>query len=107
VPSKACSHAIAENAADDAGIVAVPHLSRDLLGVMDNPANMFRHASAEHHRGLAYEDDRLPFMYNLVDQYQVMKRYNKGYSTTLSMSVPAGWARLAVGSVPTGFSRNL
>ena len=90
VPSKACSHAIAENADDDAGIVAVPHLSRDLLGVMDNPGDMFGTHPQNIIRGLAYEDDRLPFMFNLVDQYQVMKRYNKGYSYNL-VYVGPGW----------------
>jgi len=90
VPSKKCSHAIAENEADDSGIVAVPHLSRDLLGVMDNSGDMFGTHPQNIIRGLAYEDDRLPFMYNLIDQYQVMKRYNKGYSYNL-VYVGPGW----------------
>ncbi|MGE4488930.1 MAG: hypothetical protein AB7E95_05220 [Kiritimatiellales bacterium] len=90
VPSKKCSHAIAENEEDDSGIVAVPHLSRDLLGVMDNSGDMFGTHPQNIIRGLAYEDDRLPFMYNLVDQYQVMKKYNKGYSYNLVYIGP-GW----------------
>jgi len=90
VPSKKCSHAIAENAEDDSGIVAVPHLSRDLLGVMDNAGDMFGTHPQNIIRGLAYEDDRLPFMYNLVDQYQVMKKYNKGFSYNL-VYVGPGW----------------
>jgi hypothetical protein len=90
VPSKKCSHAIAENEEDDSGIVAVPHLSRDLLGVMDNSGDMFGTHPQNIIRGLAYEDERLPFMYNLVDQYQVMKKYNKGYSYNL-VYVGPGW----------------
>jgi hypothetical protein len=90
IPSKKCSHAIAENEEDDSGIVAVPHLSRDLLGVMDNSGDMFGTHPQNIIRGMAYEDDRLPFMYNLVDQYQVMKRYNKGFSYNL-VYVGPGW----------------
>lgn len=90
VPSKKCSHAIAESKEDDSGIIAVPHLSRDLLGVMDNSGDMFGTHPQNIIRGLAYEDERLPFMYNLVDQYQVMKKYNKGYSYNL-VYVGPGW----------------
>lgn len=41
IPSKQNTHAIAENQDDDIGIVAVPHLSRDLLAIMDNAGDMF------------------------------------------------------------------
>lgn len=90
VPSKKCSHAIACDEADDSGIVALPHLSRDLLGVMDNPGDMFGTHPQNIIRGLAYENERLPYMYNLVDQYQVMKKYNRGYSYNM-VYVGPGW----------------
>lgn len=90
IPSKKNSHAIAENEEDDIGIVAVPHLSRDLLAIMDNAGDMFGTHPQNIIRGLIYEDDRLPFMYNLVDQYQVMKKFNKGFSYNL-VYVGPGW----------------
>jgi len=90
IPSKKNTHAIAENEDDDIGIVALPHLSRDLLAIMDNAGDMFGTHPQNIIRGLIYEDDRLPYMYNLVDQYQVMKKFNKGFSYNLAYVGP-GW----------------
>lgn len=90
IPSKKNTHAIAEDKDDDIGIVAVPHLSRDLLAIMDNAGDMFGTHPQNIIRGLIYEGDRLPYMYNLVDHYQVMKKYNKGFSYNL-VYVGPGW----------------
>jgi hypothetical protein len=90
IPSKLNTHAIAEDENDDIGIVAVPHLSRDLLALMDNPGDMFGTHPQNIIRGLIYEGDRLPYMYNLIDQYQVMKKYNGGFSYNLAYVGP-GW----------------
>jgi len=90
IPSKKNTHAIAEDEEDDIGIVAMPHLSRDLLAIMDNSGDMFGTHPQNIIRGLIYEGDRLPYMYNLVDQYQVMKKFNKGYSYNL-VYVGPGW----------------
>jgi len=90
IPSKKNTHAIAEDEEDDIGIVAMPHLSRDLLAIMDNAGDMFGTHPQNIIRGLIYEGDRLPYMYNLIDQYQVMKKYNKGFSYNL-VYVGPGW----------------
>ncbi len=90
VPSKYNSQAVAENEEDDLGIVAVPHLSRDLLAIQDNAGDMFGTHPQNVIRGMIYEKDRLPFQYNLIDQYQVMKKYNKGFSYNL-VYVGPGW----------------
>ncbi|MBN1765373.1 MAG: hypothetical protein JW860_08965 [Sedimentisphaerales bacterium] len=90
IPSGKNTHAIAADEEDDIGIVAVPHLSRDLLAIMDNSGDMFGTHPQNIIRGLIYEGDRLPYMYNLVDQYQVMKKYNKGFSYNL-VYVGPGW----------------
>ncbi len=90
VPSRQNTHAIAEDEKDDLGIVAVPHLSRDLLALMDNPGDMYGTHPQNIIRGLIYEGDRLPYMYNLIDQYQVLKRYNGGFSYNLAYVGP-GW----------------
>lgn len=101
VPSKYNSQAIAENEEDDLGIVAVPHLSRDLLAIQDNAGDMFGTHPQNVIRGLINEGDRLPFQYNLIDQYQVMKKYNKGYSYNL-VYVGPGWMGKA-GRWETGY----
>jgi len=90
IPSKQNTHAIADSEEDDIGIVALPHLSRDLLAVVDNAGDMFGTHPQNIIRGLIYEGDRLPYMYNIIDQYRVMKRYNKGYSYNL-VYVGPGW----------------
>ncbi len=90
IPSKKNTHAIAEDENDDIGIVAVPHLSRDLLAIMDNAGDMFGTHPQNIIRGMMYEDDRLPYMYNLIDHYQVMKKYNKGFTYNLAYVGP-GW----------------
>jgi len=101
VPSKYNSQAIAENEDDDLGIVAVPHLSRDLLAIQDNAGDMFGTHPQNVIRGMINDKDRLPFQYNLVDQYQVMKKYNKGYSYNL-VYVGPGWMGKA-GRWETGY----
>ncbi len=90
IPSKHNTHAIAESEEDDIGIVAIPHLSRDLLAIMDNSGDMFGTHPQNIIRGLIYEGDRLPYMYNLIDQYQVMKKFNKGFTYNLAYVGP-GW----------------
>ncbi|MEM1164997.1 MAG: hypothetical protein AAGI30_01760 [Planctomycetota bacterium] len=90
VPSKHNIHAIAENDDDDIGIVAVPHLSRDLVAIMDNAGDMFGTHPQNIIRGLINHDDRLPYMYNLIDQYRVLADQNRGYSYNL-VYVGPGW----------------
>lgn len=90
IPSKHNIHAIAADEEDDIGIVAIPHLSRDLLAIMDNPGDMYGTHPQNIIRGLNYQDDRLPYMYNLVDHYQVLKRYNKGFTYNM-VYVGPGW----------------
>ncbi|MBN1780170.1 hypothetical protein JW948_03525 [bacterium] len=90
IPSKKNTHAIARDEDDDIGIVAMPHLSRDLLAIMDNAGDMFGTHPQNIIRGLIYEGDRLPYMFNLVDQYQVMKKYNRGFTYNL-VYVGPGW----------------
>ncbi|MEM1185343.1 MAG: hypothetical protein AAGI53_10120 [Planctomycetota bacterium] len=90
VPSKKNIHAIADSQEDDIGIVAVPHLSRDLLAIMDNAGDMWGTHPQNIIRGLNYEGDRLPYMYNIVDQYRVLRDQNDGYSYNL-VYVGPGW----------------
>lgn len=90
VPSKHNIHAVAESEEDDIGIVAVPHLSRDLVAIMDNAGDMFGTHPQNIIRGLINEDDRLPYMYNLIDQYRVLRDQNRGYSYNL-VYVGPGW----------------
>ena len=94
IPSKVNSHAPAMNEADDSGIVAIPHLSRDLLACFDGNGSYFGTHPQNVLRGLIYYDDNghveYPYLYNLVDQYRHLAKYNDGYAYNM-MFVGPGW----------------
>ncbi|MBE3119931.1 MAG: hypothetical protein IMZ50_14410, partial [Candidatus Atribacteria bacterium] len=80
IPSKRNIHCIASDEADDIGIVAIPHLSRDLMAVFDGPGSYYGTHPQNILRGMVYEDKELPYFKNIVDQYRSMTKYNRGYS---------------------------
>jgi hypothetical protein len=90
IPSKRNIHCIASDEADDIGIVAIPHLSRDLMAVFDGPGSYYGTHPQNILRGLVYEDKELPYFKNIVDQYRSMTKYNRGYSYNM-MYVGPGW----------------
>ena len=90
IPSKYNIHCPASNEEDDIGIVAIPHLSRDLLAVFDGPGSYYGTHPQNILRGMVYEDHEIPYFKNLVDQYRSMTRYNSGYSYNM-MYVGPGW----------------
>ena len=94
IPSKVNSHAPAMNEADDSGIVAIPHLSRDLLACFDGNGSNFGTHPQNVLRGMIYYDDNghveYPYLYNLVDQYRHLAKYNDGYAYNM-MFVGPGW----------------
>lgn len=92
IPSKQNTHAPAANEAEDSGIVAIPHLSRDLLACFDgNGSNVGTHPQNVL-RGMIYDPDtwEYPYLYNLIDQYRSLGKYNDGYSYNM-MFVGPGW----------------
>jgi hypothetical protein len=90
IPSKRNIHCIASDEADDIGIVAIPHLSRDLMAVFDGPGSYYGTHPQNILRGMVYEDKELPYFKNIVDQYRSMTKYNRGYSYNM-MYVGPGW----------------
>ncbi len=90
IPSKNNIHCPAINEQDDIGIVAIPHLSRDLLAVFDGPGSYYGTHPQNILRGMVYKDHEIPYFKNLVDQYRSMTKFNRGYSYNM-MYVGPGW----------------
>ncbi len=90
IPSKQNTHAPAANADEDAGIVAIPHLSRDLLACYDGNGSNFGTHPQNVLRGMIYRDGEYPYLYNLIDQYRSLSRFNDGYAYNMVFVGP-GW----------------
>jgi hypothetical protein len=90
IPSKRNIHCPASDEADDIGIVAIPHLSRDLMAVFDGPGSYYGTHPQNILRGMVYEDREIPYFRNIVDQYRAMAKYNRGYAYNM-MFVGPGW----------------
>jgi hypothetical protein len=90
IPSKRNIHCPASDEADDIGIVAIPHLSRDLMAVFDSPGSYYGTHPQNILRGMVYEGREIPYFMNLVDQYRAMEKYNRGYAYNM-MFVGPGW----------------
>ena len=92
IPSKANTHAPAANAEEDSGIVAIPHLSRDLLACYDGNGSNFGTHPQNVLRGMIYDTKtwEYPYLYNLIDQYRSLAKYNDGYAYNM-MFVGPGW----------------
>ena len=82
IPSKQNTHAPAANKEEDSGIVAIPHLSRDLIACYDGNGSNFGTHPQNVLRGMIYDTKtwEYPYLYNLIDQYRDLAKYNNGYS---------------------------
>jgi hypothetical protein len=90
IPSTFNTHAPATSKEDDSGIVAIPHLSRDLLACFDGNGSNFGTHPQNVLRGMIYNDGQFPYLFNLIDQYKALEKYNRGYSYNM-MFVGPGW----------------
>lgn len=92
IPSKQNTHAPAANEAEDSGIVAIPHLSRDLIACYDGNGSNFGTHPQNVLRGMIYDSEKweYPYLYNLIDQYRHLEKFNNGYSYNM-MFVGPGW----------------
>jgi hypothetical protein len=90
IPSRANTHAPAADESEDSGIVAIPHLSRDLLACFDGNGSNFGTHPQNVLRGMIYKDGKYPYLYNLIDQYRALAKYNNGYAYNM-MFVGPGW----------------
>ena len=101
IPSKQNTHAPAANEEEDSGIVAIPHLSRDLIACYDgngsnfgtHPQNVLRgmiYKAGEFDTDGNYGGQEYPYLYNLIDQYRYQAKFNNGYAYNM-MFVGPGW----------------
>lgn len=92
IPSKQNTHAPAANEEEDSGIVAIPHLSRDLIACYDGNGSNFGTHPQNVLRGMIYDTKtwEYPYLYNIIDQYRDLGKYNNGYSYNM-MFVGPGW----------------
>lgn len=92
IPSRANTHAPAANETEDSGIVAIPHLSRDLIACYDGNGSNFGTHPQNVLRGMIYDTKtwELPYLYNLIDQYRYQEKFNDGYAYNM-MFVGPGW----------------
>ncbi len=92
IPSKQNVHAPATDETEDSGIVAIPHLSRDLLACYDGNGSNFGTHPQNVLRGMIYDTKtwEFPYLYNLIDQYRSLEKYNNGYAYNM-MFVGPGW----------------
>ena len=92
IPSKQNTHAPAANEAEDSGIVAIPHLSRDLIACYDGNGSNFGTHPQNVLRGMIYDTEtwEFPYLYNLIDQFRYQAKFNDGYAYNM-MFVGPGW----------------
>ncbi len=101
IPSKVNTHAPAANEAEDSGIVAIPHLSRDLIACYDGNGSNFGTHPQNVLRGMLYTPGQFgpdgtysgqtyPYLYNLIDQFRYQAKFNNGYAYNM-MFVGPGW----------------
>ena len=101
IPSKVNTHAPASCEAEDSGIVAIPHLSRDLMACYDgngsnfgtHPQNVLRgmlYTPGQFDENGVYSGQSYPYLYNLIDQYRYQAKFNNGYAYNM-MFVGPGW----------------
>ena len=90
IPSRQNTHAPAATAEEDSGIVAIPHLSRDLIACYDGNGSNFGTHPQNVLRGMIYQGGRYPYLFNLIDQYRHLAAYNRGFCYNM-MFVGPGW----------------
>ncbi len=94
IPSKVNSCLPADSKEDDSGIVAIPHLSRDLMACFDGNGSNFGTHPQNVLRGMIYKDNELPYLFNLIDMYRRQGDYNDGNAYNMVFVGP-GWLNKA------------
>jgi hypothetical protein len=89
-PSRTHSLRPAVDEDDAAGIVAVPHLCRDLVLSYEGRNDFFATHPGNVQRAMASVGAECPYVLNLVDQHRMQEDYNDGYSYC-HVFVGAGW----------------
>jgi hypothetical protein len=98
IPSKVNSHCPARDKEDDSGIVAIPHLSRDLMACFDGNGSNFGTHPQNVLRGMIYyrdaEEFEYPYLYNLIDQYRHLAKYNDGTVRIRAVKLLPTWVMI-------------
>lgn len=89
-PSKTHSLRPAKNEDDWAGVVAVPHLCRDLVQAYEGRDDFFASHPANVQRGLGNEGMIHEYDFNLADQYRMQEDYND-FQSYYQIHVAASW----------------
>lgn len=89
-PAKGHAFRPAPDTEDWSGLVAVPHLSRDLALAYEGRNDFFASHPANVQRGLANKGLLHEYDYNLIDQYRMQEDYNDGFSF-YHVHVSASW----------------
>ncbi len=89
-PSKSHSLRPAESSDDAFDVVAVPHLSRDMVLAYEGRNDFWASHPPNVQRGMGNLADNCPYDKNLIDQYRYQERFNDGYSY-LNVFVSAQW----------------
>ena len=92
IPSKCNTHVPALGEEDDLGIVAIPHLSRDLIACFDGNGSNYGTHPQNVLRGMIYDTEtwEYPYLFNIIDQYRYQAKFNNGYAYNM-MYVGPGW----------------
>lgn len=89
-PSKSHTLRPAKNEEDAAGVVAVPHLSRDMVLAYEGRNDFWASHPPNVQRGMGNKGENCPYDKNLIDQHRYQERFNNGYSY-LNVFVGAQW----------------
>ncbi len=89
-PSKTHSLRPARDEEDWSGLVALPHLSRDIALGYEQRNDFFASHTGNVQRGLANRGASHPYDFNLVDQYRLQEDFNDGFSY-FQVHVSPGW----------------
>ncbi len=89
-PSKTHSARPACNEDEWSGVVAVPHLSRDLAQAYEGRDDFFASHTANVQRGLGNDGTMHEYDYNLIDQYRMQEDYND-FKSNYNIHVSEGW----------------
>jgi hypothetical protein len=90
IPSKANIHCPAKDESEDIGVVAIPHLNRDLLLSVNSRHDFFSSHTSNIMRGMVNDGMNYPYVFNFIDESIKQAEYNDGYSYYM-IHVGAGW----------------
>lgn len=90
IPSKQNSQCPAFDRDDDSGVVALPHLTRDMLLSIEDRNDYFASHPQNMTRGWVFDGNSWEYMNNFFDMTALQFKYNEGYSYS-NMYVDPKW----------------